>query len=412
MDKEKERDHICHRKMNIPELIAACKEFLVSHGYSSYVLRSSQWIWNQLLKYADKNGESVFSVRLGEDFAKDHYGISKEDINHGYKATVLRTLRMLSDYQLHGVIYRSAKRKHFKWPKQFERLFTEHICQYSQGVCQSTVVRTRYDLERFAEYLDHQGVKDFGDVRISDIHGYTASLQQYSQSTVGNILIRVRALCKYAFEKGYHPKDLSLLIRNVRCLKNNYVPTTYTQDEIARLLNAVDRGNAIGKRNYAVLLLAVKFGMRAGDIRDLKLENLKWDTGHIEFTQNKTEEIVNLPMLEDVGFAIVDYLKNGRPHTDSTNLFVDHRAPFQGFSCNNSMYGIMGKYLKIAKIKTEHRNRGIHALRHSLASTLLEENIPLPVISEILGHSVSNDTSTYLKIDIKHLRQCALEVPV
>ena len=178
------------------------------------------------------------------------------------------------------------------------------------------------------------------------------------------------------------------------------------------MLNAVDRGNGVGKRDYAILLLAVKLGMRAGDIRDLQLEDLKWETNRIEFTQRKTNQPVSLPMLEEIGLALIDYLRLGRPQAASKNIFISHIMPYEGFGVHNSMHRIMSKYLNLAGVKADDKQKGLHALRHSLASTLLEGNTPLPVISEILGHVDTNTTGIYLKVDLNGLRRCALEVKV
>lgn len=120
--------------------------------------------------------------------------------------------------------------------------------------------------------------------------------------------------------------------------------------------------------------------------------------------------IISLPLLADIGDAIIDYLKNGRPQTKSRNVFISHIAPNREFNEHNSMYRIMNKYLSKAGIDTHGKQRGLHTLRHSLAGSLLEADISLPLISEILGHTDTNTTGEYLKIDLNNLRKCALEV--
>jgi integrase len=154
----------------------------------------------------------------------------------------------------------------------------------------------------------------------------------------------------------------------------------------------------------------MRLGMRAGDIRNLKLENLHWGRDSVEYTQGKTNVPVSLPLLAEVGDAIIEYLKYGRPSTQSRNVFVNHNAPHREFSEHNSMYRIMNKHLSIAGIDTHGKQRGLHTLRHSLAGALLGNNISLPLISEILGHVDTNTTGEYLKIDLNNLRKCALEV--
>ena len=401
-----------HKEMSISQLIEKCDKYFLSLRYGKWSMGTYRYAWSQLEKYAGEEGVTQFTASLGEDFIKHRYGVTKDTLKTEHQRNIFRAMRALSDFQQHGVIYRYGKRKFFEWPKQFEKLFKSHLEEYGKGVTLSTLERTSFDLERFAAFLDANGVKDFRDLSVSDIHSFTASLQQYTQYTIANVMIRVRVLCAFAYKNGYHDKDMSLHISNIRCLRNRYVPTTYNKDEIERMLNAVDRGNGVGKRDYAILILAVKLGMRAGDIRDLQLEDLKWETNRIEFTQRKTNQPVSLPMLEEIGLALIDYLRLGRPQAASKNIFISHIMPYEGFGVHNSMYRIMSKYLKLANVKADDKQKGLHALRHSLASTLLEGNTPLPVISEILGHVDTNTTGIYLKVDLNGLRRCALEVKV
>jgi site-specific recombinase XerD len=117
--------------------------------------------------------------------------------------------------------------------------------------------------------------------------------------------------------------------------------------------------------------------------------------------------------LNDVGDSIVDYLKNGRPETASEYIFVKHCAPYEQFASSGALYQVMIKYLQMAKLSAEApRRAGLHVLRHSLASVLLEQETPLPVITEILGHLNTNTTRIYTSIDIKQLKKCALDAPV
>jgi integrase len=171
----------------------------------------------------------------------------------------------------------------------------------------------------------------------------------------------------------------------------------------------VDRSNPIGKRDYAIILLIARLGLRSGDVVNLKFENINWEENRISITQQKTGRPLTLPLLEDVGLAIIDYLKFGRPKCEYQNIFVIHKPPETPCTVGG-MYTLVSNRISRAGLHKNKKKRGPHALRHSLASRLLEENIPLPIISEILGHASSNTTATYLSIDINKLRQCALEV--
>ena len=117
-----------------------------------------------------------------------------------------------------------------------------------------------------------------------------------------------------------------------------------------------------------------------------------------------------MPLPDDVGWAIIDYLKNGRPQTDSKNIFVSHNYPYMQLS---SIFKIVPAQMRKAGIKSPNGRRiGMHAFRHGLATHMLEKNIPLPVISQTLGHADIKSTEVYLRISIAQLSQCALEVDI
>jgi len=176
-----------------------------------------------------------------------------------------------------------------------------------------------------------------------------------------------------------------------------------------KLLASIDRDNPVGKRDYAIMLLIAHLGLRSSDVVNLRFENINWEENRISLTQKKTGRPLTLPLLEDVGLAIIDYLKFGRPRCDFQNIFTRHRPPISPCTASG-MYGLVSRCISRAGLLTDEKKHGPHALRHSLASRLLEENVPLPIIAEILGHANSHTTAAYLAIDIDKLRQCALEV--
>jgi integrase/recombinase XerD len=177
-----------------------------------------------------------------------------------------------------------------------------------------------------------------------------------------------------------------------------------------RMLDAIDRGSPLGKRDYAILILVVKLGIRAGDIKALELSDLNWSSKTITITQEKTKVEVTYPILHDVGWALIDYLQNARPTCDVPYLFVRLNAPFEAFGENANLHNIITKYTRLAGINVPRGKRhGLHSLRHSLASTLLEQGASLAVISEILGHVDSKSTSVYLHTDLGGLQACVLD---
>lgn len=151
--------------------------------------------------------------------------------------------------------------------------------------------------------------------------------------------------------------------------------------------------------------------MRVSDIARLKFENINWDRGIIEFTQFKTGKPITLPLLPEIGNAIIDYLKYARPVCDQQCCFVQHIYPFKTIT-SDDVASRIALHIRRSGISLEGRRKGAHALRHSFATHLLGNKTPLPVISEVLGHSQTTSTMFYLRVDQTQLRQCALDVPL
>ncbi len=205
--------------------------------------------------------------------------------------------------------------------------------------------------------------------------------------------------------------DYSLKIPIVQSRKQTRIPSVWSVDDLKKLISAIDRENPMGKRDYAMILLAYRLGLRVSDIKKLTFENFHWNDNQLVFVQSKTRTAISLPLVQDVGWAVIDYLKYGRPKVETACVFVRHIAPFLPFSEDDHLHQIIVKYMRLAHIPISSKKRvGMHSLRHTLASLLLENNTPLPTISDILGHVNTESTAVYLKVDIKKLKECPLNI--
>lgn len=226
------------------------------------------------------------------------------------------------------------------------------------------------------------------------------------------MLYDLRDSLRFLVAEGIGDPKLAHLFPVISVHTTNPVPSVYSAEEIGRILSCVQRDSDIGKRDHAILLLAARLGMRAGDIRRLRIDQIHWNQDRIEYVQQKTQNPLVLPLLKDVKLALLDYLKNGRPKSDLPQVFLTTKAPYTNGSEVDSYYRVLKKYAQRAGVEEKMgRKRGLHALRHSLASNLLTQNTPMPVITGILGHTGPDTTRKYLKIDLNHLRCIALEVP-
>ena len=399
---------------DIIKLISLCKDELDIRDYSNdYKIRISRAL-DSLMEWMDQHKISSFTEPVGNNFCDAKIGthLSSESFKKSQRV-YLRATRMLISYQKNGGFENSAPR-------------IEHIYSGTQGewiqrylICLRDIKRLRAATILNAEkylYMFYVFMRDNGyDIENTsfDIIEQFHQAQTYSLPSRHNSSSAIRLYLRYLYDQGLARKDYSLYV-----VKDNYhhsdnVPTTYTEDEISKTIAAVDRSSAIGKRNYLILLLAAEYGWRSSDITKFRLNQIDWDKNVVYLTQSKTDVSIEYPLLSSIGNAIIDYLKNGRPETSAQEVILSIRTsrktkPLSGPAISY----IVAQYLEKADIKDWHLKRhGTHAFRHSLASNMLKQGVTLPVISSVLGHSSSETTKIYLKVDMDKLKVCVLPMP-
>ena len=401
---------------NLPfqELTKRLEKELYRLHYTEASVMQYRRMWRRITTFFEQEGIDHFTEEAGMHFLDEHFNFFELEKAGNLTQSIInvfRIVRMLGDFQQHGSILR-------RYYKQKELLQTNKLKILLQGYkahCQqkeySKVTQNHYRKigEKFLSFLESQGIRQSTDIAASHTSGYINTLMGYSYKTVELELCGLRSFLRYLHENDLHPENLAKAIPAIKARKQNRIPSVWTQDNVAKLLDAIDRGNPAGKRDYAIILLVTRLGLRTIDVKHLRLSDLKWRDNRIELIQSKTAAVLNLPLLPDVGWAIIDYLKNGRPKVESPFVFLRHLAPLAPFSDEDRLHQIVVKYMRLAKIPVSpHKKKGMHSLRHTLASRLLAENTPLPVISDILGHISSDSTAVYLKVDVTRLRECAL----
>jgi site-specific recombinase XerD len=403
--------------MNMPlrELIVLLEKELYRLHYNGRTIKYYRMMWKHIVAFSEKEGVDHFTEDLGMRFLDRRYNFSaleKAGTLTQSIVNVFRVVRMIGDFQQHGsVLRRYYKQKELLQQDGFKAILQnyEHHCRQRE-YAKATRKHYRDTAEQFLSYAESQSVEHIGDITGTQVAGYITTLLGYSYKTVELQLCALRSFFGYLCAHELHQQNLAETIPPIKARKHNRIPSVWTKDTVAKMLDVIDRGNPAGKRDYAMILLAARLGLRTIDIKHLKLDNLKWHDNRIEFMQSKTSRMQSLPLLPDVGWAIIDYLKNGRPKVGSPYVFLRHLAPLEPFSDDDRLHQIVVKYMKLARIPLSPRKKkGMHSLRHTLASRLLEAHTPLPVISDILGHLSTDSTAVYLKVDVAMLRECALD---
>lgn len=397
--------------MDLDELIGKANVELKNAHYSDLCIKRFATVWNRLREYTEQNGKILYTAKIGMDFLEAEYGITVYKKLTQRNRRCARAVNVLTDYLLHGIIFCRRRQSRLTYHRQFQKVFQVYIDKKrADGCSEDTVYSYEIYLSRFSAYLNSRGIAGIRLLDESAVLGYINTLAQHSPSVIHTTLCALRTFFHYLFQNGFASRNFAYIVPHDGYRKRTKVPSAYPKEDVVKLLKAIDRGNPKGRRDYAIILIAARLGLRAQDICNLSFNNLKWETNTVEILQEKTATSLVLPLLEDVGLAIIDYLKYARPECNSTNAIFLRLVPPIGKLEAPTLHSIVTQHMNNAGIKIQDgKKHGPHALRHSLASALLEENTPLPVISEILGHRNTATTSTYLQIDINQLRTCTLD---
>ena len=401
-------------KTYLPDLIAGLEQELLRLGYTKGSMTFYRRRWNQLMAYAEDRGECYYTEQLGMDFLKEFFGITQEDFSRTLpqaETQEIRVIRMVGDFQLHhAVLRRYLKHKEILTTPFFVDIRSrfQSSCEkkgYSQITTEHYVKQSSY----LMDYLAAQRMDDFTAVTLDTVNAYIRTLAGFSYKTVEQHICSLRAFFRFLYQEGIMPDDLAAKMPMVKARKQTAIPSVWTHEELKQLVGAIGRESPKGRRDYAIILIACRLGLRCTDIKNLCFENFNWTEKKICFTQSKTGQPMELPLVPDVGWAVIDYLKYGRPKVDSSRIFVRHMAPFLPFAEGDHLDQLIRTYMVKAHIPMRGKHRGMHSLRHTMASVLLEKDTPLPVISDIIGHLDTNSTAVYLKVDMERLAECPLD---
>lgn len=287
----------------------------------------------------------------------------------------------------------------------FTKFLEEHVAEKRL----KTATRNNYyrSLYKFCERMEYEKIIKLKDITAEKILDFMSSVKNCKDHSA----IILRAALKKLYNEGMIDRRTSKILDHLKIRVRNEIQTYFTADEILRLEQSINRSIPKGKRDYAMILLATRLGLRSSDIRYLKFSNIDWKNNIIRLEQFKTKVPIELPLLVDIGEALIDYIKNGRPKIKSKDIFLRANGPYTTMT-STAFHNNIREYLKKANIDYSNRKHGSHALRHSLATNLLKNRVPISIISDVLGHSDTTITMDYLHISVENLLECSLDVPI
>jgi integrase len=289
--------------------------------------------------------------------------------------------------------------------ESFERFIAGVI---DPGRCENKNRETASIIRRFFLSLASLGINDPQEIKAEHIQAFLSGISKSRARSMDSVISSLRNLDRSFADSGLPGLPHAGLLMAPRKREKKVYPCM-PQDDLSKIINFIDCNTAIGKRDYAILLLAASTGMRSGDIANIKLSDIDWRKNEIRIVHGKTRLPISRPLQKGVGMALAGYILNGRPESKSPQIFLRNLAPFQGFKDGVSVACVLRRRMKAANVLHEIGDgKTMHGIRRMLGTQMIIEGFPVATVAQVLGHQHIDTTSPYISLDLEGLRECAL----
>jgi len=397
----------------VSELVLGLDAELVRLGYKPSTMVWYRGCWRRMERFFASRGVQEFSLDVAMTWVDQACGgfFDKEE-SGTLKPTdvyLFRVAAMLDDFAARRAVLRRYSRSVEKLTADQADVLAQFRMSLQTAGCAASTVRTYGTVA--GEFLAFTGTRGgLAGLDAAVIDAFVTTLVGYQAKTVEQKLCAARSFLRFAVGERLVDGTVLEAVPAAKSSRQARIPSVWDPADVTKVLQAIDRGNPCGKRDYAIILLITRLGLRGVDVKRLEFADLDWPGNRLSVVQAKTGRRVQLPLLKDVGWAIIDYIQHARPASECPEVFLRHTAPIGPFSDQDHLHQILVKHARAARVPLgEARRHGMHSLRHTLATRLLEAGTPVEQIAEILGHQQVASTGVYLKSSLRLLAQCALD---
>jgi integrase/recombinase XerD len=399
---------------SIGEVISRADAAISGLGHARSTLWQYRWAWSQIERFSAREGAVELTDEAVASFLRFVAAERREGRIKEWKRKLLRkAMLVLAEVARTGTytwtVSRATHPNDGLSPvfrpvqEQFEQWLTGRGLASATAELYATVSR------KVLAWLPERDVTDIRRLSGADVSAAVVFLGgSYAPGSMRTAVTALRVFCRFVEESGWCA-GCSRAVPAVFCRRVQPV-SVLPADGVQRLVASPDLGTPAGRRNRAMLLLAARTGLRPGDIAGLRLPDIDWRQGLITVTQHKTATVLTLPLLADVGSAIAEYLLHGRPAgAGDDHVFLRSQAPYVALASSDLYHVAAGAFARTEAVSQGGTGRGMRVLRASLATRMLENDTPLPVISQALGHQGIGSARHYLAADETRMRACCLD---
>lgn len=286
----------------------------------------------------------------------------------------------------------------------FKTLLLDFCSEAKPGMAATSLDVARSAIRRFLFEMEDHGFYSLTDFTQMNANGCVTSFAAHYAGGLGSAISSVRLFLRFLFERSLTNIDLSQSLPELVATRKMF-REGFAEEELEHLLDHPDRATAIGKQDYAMMVLAAQSGLRTCDVVRLELGCIDWRAREIRLVQHKTGEPLSLPLQPESGNAIADYILNGRPDATLSNIFLCHTGVIRPLDARSAS-AVVSRHMRLAGIPA--KRRAFHALRRTFGTRLLQNEVSFELIQQLLGHRGMDSMKPYLSIDEQGLKQCAL----
>ena len=387
-------------------------DWFMEQGYCRYTVRTHLSRISHLNSYLDRQG-----VAEPEDLSENHLCAFLEDYpsrsrHRGSKADHLHRMEF-SVHRFTQYLHQSGLFKFVRQQQVYETLLDEYIewMDDYQHAAAGTIDIRRHSLSQFLEWLGSkatpQGLAELTPETVERF--FLSYAQKIGRSARHSMQAALRTFFRFCLHQGYIQRPLDCAVPTLRTYKLATVPRGLTDEQAQKVVQSINRSSHAGRRDYAICQMLYTYGVRGGQVRALRLEDVNWARNKILFKASKHGKDSLLPLTAQVGESLLDYLQNARPPCQDRHVFLTTRAPYYALAHSNSLSAIVDRCIRVAGIDVA--SKGAHTFRHCFATRMVQRGYPLKAVADVLGHRYLSTTFIYTKVDFNALSQVALEWP-
>ena len=400
------------KEILITTLVEKTLKEVKKFGYCDNSYKIFNYHYMNLLKYYEEKEIQNYSYDISVQFLKDKWNI---DINEGHfnywQSRKCRAIKILDDvYNNRNIKIKYSYNQISLTSNNIELLNTYVDYNQKIGLSQKNIKGIKEFVTRFLNYIENNNLI-VENIDLNEVNKYLSTFKNINKVTMKNYIFTLKMFLIYLYDNHVISKNIGYLLPNIKKVKNAKLPSVWNFDDLNCIINSINTNTNKGKRDLAIIMLAITTTLRASDIINLKLENIDFENNIVNVIQEKTKNQVILPLMEKTKAALIDYIENARPKDNNyKEVFLSCRYIVKPIMNSSALSTMLNKYCN--KIGLDYnQKRGIHSLRHTTLNCLFNDNeTSLITITEISGHNNPNSLNSYIKTDLKRLSEFTLNI--